>query len=60
LIIASIGITTGALGSEAYAEIVGMVALTTLLSPLILERVCRRGMGDDRSGIGGGEEVQSN
>jgi hypothetical protein len=39
---------------------VGMVALTTLLSPLILERVCRRGMGDDRSGVGGGEEVQSN
>lgn len=40
LIIASIGLTTGVLGSEAYAEIIGMVALTTLISPLLIEKFC--------------------
>ncbi|MEM3446832.1 MAG: cation:proton antiporter [Candidatus Korarchaeum sp.] len=40
LIIASIGLTANVLGSEAYAEIIGMVALTTLISPLLLEKLC--------------------
>ncbi|MCS7103211.1 MAG: cation:proton antiporter, partial [Candidatus Korarchaeum sp.] len=39
LIIASIGLTTNVLSSETYAEIIGMVALTTLISPLLLEKL---------------------
>lgn len=50
LIVASIGLTTNVLGSEAYAEIIGMVALTTLISPILLERVCL--MGRPREGGG--------
>ncbi|RDD53553.1 MAG: hypothetical protein BA066_03790 [Candidatus Korarchaeota archaeon NZ13-K] len=50
LIVASIGLTTNVLGSETYAEIIGMVALTTLISPILLERVCIMG----RQSEGGG------
>lgn len=38
IVVAGIGITTGVLGDEAYAVVIGMSVLTTLLVPPILRR----------------------
>jgi Kef-type K+ transport system membrane component KefB len=49
IIVASIGITAGALGQEAFALIVGMAILTTVIVPPVL-RVLAERLPDETSG----------
>jgi Kef-type K+ transport system membrane component KefB len=41
LIFASIGKNTGVLNNDLYASLVLVMALTTLLPPLVLQKVCK-------------------
>lgn len=39
IIIAGIGLTAGVLTGDIYNEVIGMIIVTTLLTPLLLKRV---------------------
>ena len=42
LIVAGVGVTTGALSTDIYTAIIIMVALTTVITPIWLKRVYQK------------------
>jgi Kef-type K+ transport system membrane component KefB len=48
LIVAGVGVTSGALSADIYTAVIVMVAVTTIVTPICLKRSYRK--EDERSG----------
>lgn len=47
LIVAGIGLTTGAITQDVYAQIVAMAIITTIVTPILLRHIFRRQLSED-------------